>query len=132
PTGLYLTKKPPLPMCYSWVWTNEFGEHLYGVCLRFFEIVPLNKIEEFILRDGEILEKSTGINLSDFINKPNLIKNYYAPKCICIISYYPFILQYRTFLTELYRISLTPTNIPIERFISNLFLETPLPPNGYF
>ncbi|ETO26848.1 hypothetical protein RFI_10286, partial [Reticulomyxa filosa] len=59
-------------------------------------------------------------------------KRYHAPKCICLISYHPFIEAYRIYLTELYRLSLTPSEIPIERYLCNFFLETPLPPRGYF
>merc|ERR1712130_148678 len=44
PTGLFLTKFPSLPIFYTFVWTPETGEHLYGCCLRFFEPVDPQKI----------------------------------------------------------------------------------------
>jgi len=36
----------------------------------------------------------------------------------------------RLFLTELYRISITPSKLPIERYICNFLKEVPLPPQG--
>jgi DENN (AEX-3) domain/uDENN domain/dDENN domain len=57
---------------------------------------------------------------------------YYAPKCICILSQYPFLKSFRDVLTGLYQISLTPSDIPMERRVCNLMLEVPLPPPGRF
>jgi len=54
----------------------------------------------------------------------------YATKCICIVSHYGFFDQYLNFLRELYRISLSPSSIPMERYIVNFARETPLPPQG--
>lgn len=54
----------------------------------------------------------------------------YAPKCIALLSTYPFLLGFRQFLTQLYRLSLTPLHIPIEHWVTNFLLETPLPPLG--
>lgn len=51
-------------------------------------------------------------------------------KSFCIISHYPLYSTFKLFLTELYRISITPSSIPIERYISNFVLEVPLPPPG--
>jgi hypothetical protein len=53
----------------------------------------------------------------------------WIPRCICMLSHYPFLGEYRVFLTELYRLSLTPCALPIERYINNFF-EIPLPPLG--
>ena len=47
PTGLFLTKFPSLPIFYTFVWTPESGEHLYGCCLRFFEPVEPSTVYKF-------------------------------------------------------------------------------------
>jgi hypothetical protein len=54
----------------------------------------------------------------------------YAPKCICLLSHWPFLSSFREYLTALYRLSLTPTPVCIERYICNLMHEVPLPPQG--
>jgi hypothetical protein len=38
--------------------------------------------------------------------------------------------MYRLFLTHLYRLTTTPSPIPIERYIQNLTCEVPSPPRG--
>jgi pentatricopeptide repeat protein len=38
--------------------------------------------------------------------------------------------EYRTVLTEWFRMTITPESLPIERIISNFMLEVPLPPKG--
>eukprot|EP00467_Chlorarachnion_reptans_P001148 CAMPEP_0114513826 /NCGR_PEP_ID=MMETSP0109-20121206/15803_1 /TAXON_ID=29199 /ORGANISM="Chlorarachnion reptans, Strain CCCM449" /LENGTH=994 /DNA_ID=CAMNT_0001693777 /DNA_START=489 /DNA_END=3473 /DNA_ORIENTATION=+ len=62
--------------------------------------------------------------------QPKKSKMIYATKCICIVSHYGFFTQYLEFLRELYRISLSPSAIPMERYIVNFARETPLPPQG--
>ncbi|KAL9650377.1 hypothetical protein ABK040_016444 [Willaertia magna] len=54
----------------------------------------------------------------------------YMSKSICIISHYPFYNIFKFFLTQLFRISVTPSKIPLERYISNFLTEIPLPPQG--
>jgi hypothetical protein len=54
----------------------------------------------------------------------------YVPKAICILSHWPFLDAFRSYLTTLYRLSLTPTPVCLERYICNLMHEIPLPPQG--
>ena len=54
----------------------------------------------------------------------------FAPKCICIISHWPFYRALRTFLQQLYRISLSPASVPLERYIAYFTHYMPLPPPG--
>eukprot|EP01084_Bolivina_argentea_P127036 224752_1 len=131
PTGLFLTKFPSLPIFYTFVWTPESGEHLYGCCLRFFEAVDASTIYEYCNNASSMATDGVNVDHLKYLSLDDC-RGYFAPKCICIISYHSFIGAYRTFLTELYRISLTPSAIPIERYLCNFFLECPLPPRGYF
>ena len=68
------------------------------------------------------------------INQKNKIfEKYYVPKCICLISLYPFINEYKTILIELYKYSkLQNVEIPLEKIINNLILEVPIPPRGLY
>lgn len=61
---------------------------------------------------------------------PNRRPPIYASKCLCLLSTYPFLRQFRDFLTCFYRRSLTPSPIPLERVIANFMQEVPLPPIG--
>ena len=57
-------------------------------------------------------------------------RKVYAPKCICTLSLHPFLSQCRSFLSELYRLSLVPSPLPLEHLIANFVNEIPLPPAG--
>ena len=57
-------------------------------------------------------------------------RKIYAPKCLVTLSLHPFLSQCRSFLTELYRLSLVPNSIPLEHYIGNFINEIPLPPYG--
>uniref|UniRef100_A0A7S2Y961 UDENN domain-containing protein n=1 Tax=Entomoneis paludosa TaxID=265537 RepID=A0A7S2Y961_9STRA len=54
----------------------------------------------------------------------------YLPKCLVVLSHYPFFDLWRKFLLQIYRIALVEAPLPIERFIANFVSEVPLPPPG--
>jgi hypothetical protein len=60
----------------------------------------------------------------------NKKKTLYITKSICILSHYPMHFTFKTFLSELYRLSISPCKLPIERYIQNFTKEVPLPPLG--
>ena len=57
-------------------------------------------------------------------------RKFYAPQCLVTLSLHPFLSQCRSFLTELYRLSLVPSPVPLEHYIANFINEVPLPPFG--
>lgn len=54
----------------------------------------------------------------------------FAPRCLCIITHWPFYRAVRSFLQQIYRFSLSPSVVPIERYISYFVQYLPLPPPG--
>jgi len=55
----------------------------------------------------------------------------YAPKCICLLSHFPFFSAFRISLNEIYhKVFFNSTPLPIERYIYNLVQEIPLPQPG--
>ena len=95
------------------------------------------------LKSSDMSQKET--NISSIINTNNLnnnniynskIKNferYYVPKCICLVSLYPFITEFKTILNEIYKYSKEENiKIPLEKIINNLVLEVPVPPRGLY
>ena len=53
------------------------------------------------------------------------------PRCILLLSHHPFLSQAASFLKTLYRISISTSPLPIERYVSNYVSEVPLPPRGW-
>jgi hypothetical protein len=51
----------------------------------------------------------------------------YTQKAICVLSHYSFIDSFKEVLKQLYRIHLSHTPIPLERFVVNIMEEIPVP-----
>ena len=64
------------------------------------------------------------------------LKYYYIPKCICLVSIHPYINLFEIILSNIYKNFLSysekPCKIPIEKIITNLILEVPIPPRGLY
>ena len=122
PNGIQICHEPSNPLFYSFVHTSENGARCMGCCLIFYEQLTDTQFESLknIVSETEGIEKAQ--NLS--INK------LYAPRCICLLSHWPFILSFKKILCQFYRFSLTPSSIPIERYICNFIDDVPAPPAG--
>ncbi len=59
---------------------------------------------------------------------------YYAPRVLCLLSTWPYLSAFRTYLTQLYRLATTTSLMiaPLERYIENICSEVPAPPPGSF
>ena len=66
-------------------------------------------------------------------NVMNKYKKYYIPKCLCLISLYPFINELSKIIKNIYQYSLGEKQIhPLEKIINNLLIEVPTPPKGIY
>lgn len=63
-------------------------------------------------------------------SSPSDLERIFAPKCLCLLSKYPFVDASRAYLLQLYRLSCSPTHVPLERYICNFLLEVPCPVPG--
>ncbi|CAM9302288.1 unnamed protein product, partial [Phaeothamnion confervicola] len=57
-------------------------------------------------------------------------KILWAPKCICLVSHWPFFRAFRRWLSQLYTLSLSKADLPLEKVISHLLLAMPVPEPG--
>ena len=88
-----------------------------------FSILSYNGMSEYS-------QKET--NICSFINN-KYYKKYYIPKCICLLSLYPFITELTKIIKIIYKYSLLENiEIPLEKIINNLILEVPIPPRGLY
>ena len=79
---------------------------------------------------SDFTQKET--NFSSFLNNKTYRK-YYIPKCICLISIHPFIIELTKILNSIYQYSqMDRVDIPLEKIINNLVLEVPKPPRGLY
>jgi hypothetical protein len=112
PDGLHVHSSQKPPSFYSFVQTSESGAQLIGCCLTFFE--ELNDLQRKCLYDLIDSSESSDISSSALSHL-----KLYVPKCLCLLSHWPFVSSFKKYLCHLYRLSLTPCRIPIERYICN-------------
>jgi len=99
----------------------------------FTSVLPTINIDDHIIGDP------ININLDlkpirSAINQPVFkLKNYFIPKCICLVSIHPYIKLYQKILAHIYNYGCSQANeMPLEKIITNLIIEVPIPPRGLF
>ncbi|XP_037539460.1 C-myc promoter-binding protein [Nematolebias whitei] len=111
--------KHSLPVFSTFVLTGSSGEKVYGAAIQFYESYP----EESL---SERQRSQLGLPSSDF--GPDGTRNIYNNKSICLLSHWPFFQSFRSFLTFLYRYSISgPHAVPIEKHISHFMQHVPFP-----
>lgn len=123
PNGCCPSKIQQAPTFYTFVLTLGDGDRVYGGALQIYdEHVESEELKEFILSSGYegTMPKFLDVE-SDIL---------FLPKCLILLSHYPFFDMFRESLLQIYRITLVEAPLPIERYIANLVSEVPLPPQG--
>ncbi|XP_023811551.1 C-myc promoter-binding protein isoform X1 [Oryzias latipes] len=111
--------KHSLPVFSTFVLTGASGEKVYGAAIQFYEPHP-----EESLTDRQ--RSQLGLTSSDFGNDET--KTFYSNKSICLLSHWPFFDSFRSFLTFLYRYSISgPHAVPIEKHVSHFMQNVPFP-----
>ena len=152
---LWLSRRP---RCHSFVLTKVNGQKQYGVCLTFFERVSDREKDEMIAHIvtayAALVTKKGGPPVDPTALTHDLhgqLQQHvlFQPKCLCILSMWPFFSLFAAFLKSLYRVSclslattaLALSNgdrpapilafpLPFERYILNFIAEIPVPPPG--
>lgn len=122
PGGLRITDHSLSPSFHSFVHTSENGARVFGCCLTIYE--KLDSKQKQILK--ERFPSCCGLDLLD----DGSSCKYYLPKCLCVTSTWPFVSELREILCQVYRISIQPSAIPVERYICNLIDDVPAPVAG--
>ena len=107
---------------------TNYNSNIANKFLNNFSLISFNSTKNPPLSD--LSQRDT--NRSSFLNCRNL-KKYYIPKCICLISLYPYIFELSIIIKSIYKYSrLDKVEIPLEKIINNLILEVPIPPRGLY
>uniref|UniRef100_A0A8C4DV23 DENN/MADD domain containing 4A n=1 Tax=Dicentrarchus labrax TaxID=13489 RepID=A0A8C4DV23_DICLA len=111
--------KHSLPVFSTFVLTGASAEKVYGAAIQFYE--PYS--EENL---SERQRSQLGLPSSDL--RPDGTRSVYSNKSICLLSHWPFFQSFRSFLTFLYRYSISgPHALPIEKHISHFMQTVPFP-----
>jgi pentatricopeptide repeat protein len=120
-----------LPRVHHFVLTNDKGRKIYGTCLTIYE--EYKPLEDDPWQNQDLVHGDSGENdIEVTVESQN--STLYLPKCLCILSFWPYVTAFREYLAQLYRLA-TSTNVmtaPIERYVMNLCMEIPAPPPGAF
>lgn len=103
---------------HYFVATGGTGKKMYGTCLTLWE--PFN-----------IPGRKKKPDANDAASNTN--HDVFLPKCVVLLSTYPYLMAFREYLTQLNRLSkIGEMTLPIERYITNICQEIPAPPPGSF
>ena len=97
-------------------------------------ILPSINIDDHVIEDPNIEKMDFG-QMRNTLNKPIFkLQYYYIPKCICLVSIHPYVKLYQKILSNIhsYGCATSGNEIPIEKIITNLIIEVPIPPRGLY
>jgi hypothetical protein len=146
-----------LPTVHYFVLTDSRGGKMYGTCLTVHEEVALHATSETVeivsgerddmpspvRRGGQqergyvectVNDSRASSRSSSTTRRPSDRRRYYAPRVLCLLSSWPYLTAFRTYLTRLYKLATTTDlmTAPLERYILNICSEVPAPPPGSF
>jgi hypothetical protein len=115
------------PTFFTFVLTTGGGDRLYGGSLQIYdETKGIEEVRDAILNSGYEGELPRFLEERDE-DDPEIV---FFSKSLVLLSHYPLFDLFRTSLKQLNMLTLIEAPLPIERYISNLCREVPLPPQG--
>ncbi|XP_008310305.1 C-myc promoter-binding protein isoform X1 [Cynoglossus semilaevis] len=111
--------KHSLPVFSTFVLTGGSGEKVYGAAIQFYEPCPEENLSE---------RQCSQLGLPSPDLRPDGTRSVYSNKSICLLSHWPFFQSFKSFLTFLYRYSISgPHALPIEKHVSHFMQNVPFP-----
>lgn len=120
PNEIQLSDHSKRTTFHTFVLTSEGGARLLGCCLIYYRKVDAEQAVFLEKLQSEI----------PGLRPRNDIRSLYLPYCVCLISHWTFVHQFKTVMCCLHQISLTASTTPIERYICNFIDDVPAPPAG--
>lgn len=115
------------PSFFTFVLTTGLGDRLYGGSLQIYDQTKgIEEVREAMLSSG-YKGKLPGFLEERDKNNHEIV---FFSKSLVLLSHYPFFDLFRNSLKQLNMLTLIEAPLPIERYISNLCREIPLPPQG--
>ncbi|XP_040927132.1 C-myc promoter-binding protein isoform X2 [Betta splendens] len=111
--------KHSLPVFSTFVLTGASGEKVYGAAIQFYEPYSEENLSE--RQRSQLGLPGAGLGAEG-------TRGLYSNKSICLLSHWPFFQSFRSFLTFLYRYSISgPHALPIEKHVSHFMQNVPFP-----
>lgn len=120
PYGAFLSMVEKPPSFFTYVLTDTNGMKFYCANMHIYELIePPDSLKK--KKAAAEAHGDTHLISSSFL---------YAPKALVILSHYPFYNLFREYLEQIYRVSLSVSSLPLERYVLNFIRELSLPPQG--
>ena len=114
---------------YSATYANKFI-----ACLLIYESIKDYEILNTKYKSTDVLFNMIRSNSTKSSKppEPKKYKNYYIPKCLCLVSVYPAFNRFQEILTNIYNLVMSNkfNNLYIDRIIEKFILEIPKLPRG--
>ena len=139
---LIISEQRPLPNFYCLILDNQLYSAIYTrkylACLIVYESIEKYKklYDKFQLENEKflaVMKNAISKNTKDCDDKnEDRYKNFYIPKCLCLVSVHPYIDIYEEILRTIYDLTTNETYsyIFIDQIIEKLIIETPKIPRG--
>jgi hypothetical protein len=104
--------------------SNEYKIYSSSICIKRSDNMRLSPSFTSVRT-----AKNTLLKRSSFLSDKG---NIFIPKCICLVSIHPYIRLFHKILQDIHHYILEEKEIPIEKIITNLIIEVPIPPRGLY
>ena len=133
PLGMRLRMQPTDPTFHEFVLTDISGTNLYAVAVHFYEeLSDFETISMFSV--GLDKDFARPVAFPEWVSRGKGATKVYSPKCITLLSHWPFTRPFRMMLAGLLGISKVllrnGTTPALEPFVCNIMLEIPLVAQG--
>ena len=132
PVGEFIvpSREYEMPRVHHFVLTNEKGRKIYGTCLTVYEEYYPQADAPWRRQDSVHTDEGNEVE----VTVDHSVSVLYIPRCLCILSTWPYLTAFREYLAQLYRLASGSNCMmaPIERYVMNLCMEIPAPPPGAF
>ena len=125
PRGMILSGDMAMPSFMTFVITQADGSEMYGAALIFYELIT--DIADVPALYPGLTKSANGLLSPPRKAGDDTPQQVWCPKCLCLLSHHPYYDVFKSFLNQLYRIAVSPSSLPIERYIANFFYDVPVP-----
>eukprot|EP00002_Diphylleia_rotans_P034632 TRINITY_DN7468_c0_g1_i2.p1 TRINITY_DN7468_c0_g1~~TRINITY_DN7468_c0_g1_i2.p1 ORF type:complete len:1247 (+),score=193.11 TRINITY_DN7468_c0_g1_i2:46-3786(+) len=128
---------------FTFAMTNVNGTRRYAACLTFYDPLPTSVTARLLkshisspvgfsrMRSGSTIDGNPSRDRSHSDDTLETLPTYFAPKCLCFISHWPYFDTFKSLLFHIYMMCHSDSlAFPLEHVLAELVQVIPAPPPG--